>query len=131
MTVLADRTRHDPVRRTHECHRTHLGLGITKDLLVKKLLSSAAERLAPRTLKNLRRLSALDPDLDRGLPLVLTYERELRALQREVDELRRDHRRVAELYDAVFEYARSNAAAAASPGRPTTAAPSTAGGQER
>lgn len=77
---------------------------------MKKLLSSAAERLAPRTLKNLRRLSALDPDLQRGLPLVLTYERELRALQREVDELRRDHRRVAELYDAVFEYARSNAA---------------------
>ena len=78
---------------------------------MKKLLSSAAERLAPRTLKNLRRLSALDPDLDRGLPLVLTYERELRALQREVDELRRDHRRVAELYDAVFEYARANSGA--------------------
>lgn len=77
---------------------------------MKNLLSSAAERLAPRTLKNLRRLSALDPDLDRGIPLVLTYERELRALQREVDELRRDHRRVAELYDAVFEYARSNTA---------------------
>ena len=85
---------------------------------MKKLLSSAAERLAPRTLRNLRRLSALDPDLDRGLPLVLTYERELRALQREVDELRRDHRRVAELYDAVFEYARSNS----SP-RPATPAP--------
>jgi hypothetical protein len=78
---------------------------------VKKMLSTAAERLAPRTLKNLRRLSALDPELERGLPLVLTYERELRALQREVDELRRDHRRVAELYDAVFEWARTNGAA--------------------
>ena len=77
---------------------------------MKKLLSTAAERLAPRTLKNLRRLSALDPELERGLPLVLTYERELRALQREVDELRRDHRRVAELYDAVFEWARTNGA---------------------
>ena len=75
---------------------------------MKNLLSNAAERLAPRTLKNLRRLSALDPDLDRNLPLVLTYERELRALQREVDELRRDHRRVAELYDAVFEWVRTN-----------------------
>ena len=78
---------------------------------MKKLLSTAAQRLAPRTLRNLRRLSALDPELDRGLPLVLTYERELRALQREVDELRRDHRRVAELYDAVFEWARTNGAA--------------------
>ena len=78
---------------------------------MKKLLSTAAERLAPRTLQNLRRLSALDPELDRAIPLLLTYERELRALQREVDELRRDHRRVAELYDAVFEWAHSNAAA--------------------
>ena len=78
---------------------------------MKKLLSTAAQRLAPRTLRNLRRLSALDPELERGLPLVLTYERELRALQREVDELRRDHRRVAELYDAVFEWARSNGSA--------------------
>lgn len=77
---------------------------------MKKLLSTAAQRLAPRTLRNLRRLSALDPELERGLPLVLTYERELRALQREVDELRRDHRRVAELYDAVFEWARTNGA---------------------
>ena len=77
---------------------------------MKKLLSTAAERLAPGTFKNLRRLSALDPELERGLPLVLTYERELRALQREVDELRRDHRRVAELYDAVFEWARANGA---------------------
>ena len=78
---------------------------------MKKILSTAAERLAPRTLRNLRRLSALDPDLDQALPLLLTYERELRALQREVDELRRDHRRVAELYDAVFEWAHSNAEA--------------------
>ena len=78
---------------------------------MKKLLSTAVEHLAPRTLKNLRRLSAMDPELDRALPLLLTYERELRALQREVDELRRDHRRVAELYDAVFEWAHSNAAA--------------------
>jgi hypothetical protein len=77
---------------------------------LKKLVSAAVERLAPRTLRNLRRLNALDPNLDRNLPLVLTYERELRALQREVDELRRDHRRVAELYDAVFEWARTNGA---------------------
>jgi hypothetical protein len=78
---------------------------------VKRLLTSAAEHLAPRTVENLRRLSGLDPDLERALPLLLTYERELRTLQREVDELRRDHRRVAELYDAVFEWAHSNAAA--------------------
>jgi type II secretory pathway component PulK len=78
---------------------------------VKRFVSTAAQRLAPRTLQNLRRLSALDPDLDRALPLLLTYERELRALQREVDELRRDHRRVAELYDAVFEWVHANAEA--------------------
>ena len=78
---------------------------------MKNLLATAAERLAPRTLRNLRRLSALDPELDRALPLVLSYERELRELRREVDELRRDHRRVAELYDAVFAWAHADAAA--------------------
>lgn len=88
---------------------------------MKKLISTAAERLAPRTLRNLRMLSAMDPDLQRELPLVLSYERELRALQREVDELRRDHRRVAELYDAVFAYAKQNARGAdtAPDGEPT------------
>lgn len=88
---------------------------------MKRLIRTAAERFAPGTLRNLRMLTALDPGLDRELPLVLTYERELRALQREVDELRRDHRRVAELYDAVFAYAKQNArgADAAPDGEPT------------
>ena len=33
------------------------------------------------------------------MPQLISYERELRTLRREVDELRRENRRVAELYD--------------------------------
>ena len=47
------------------------------------------QRLAPRTVTNLRRLNTLDPEFDGGLPRLVSYERELRELRREIDELRR------------------------------------------
>jgi len=78
---------------------------------VKKLLAKLAQRLAPRTLTNLRTLAVLDEEFNQGPERFLNYERELAALRREVDELRRDNRRVAELYDVVFEWARAGAAA--------------------
>ena len=76
---------------------------------MKQLLANIAQRLAPRTVANLRRLNALDPQLGSGdLPQLISYERELKALRREVDELRRENRRVAELYDVFFQWAHQN-----------------------
>jgi hypothetical protein len=77
---------------------------------VRKFLANLANKAAPRTMSNLRRMERLDPELEQGPSRFLAYERELRELRREIDELRRDHRRVAELYDAVFEWARRDAA---------------------
>jgi len=77
---------------------------------VKNLLGKIARRIAPRTLTNLQRLSGLNEEFDQGPARFVNYERELRALRREIDELRRDNRRVAELYDAVFAWAHQNAA---------------------
>lgn len=77
---------------------------------MRNLLSKLLYRLAPRTVSNLQRLERLDPELREGPSRFLAYERELRALRREIDELRRDNRRVAELYDAVFQWAHANAA---------------------
>lgn len=79
---------------------------------MKLFLSKLANRVAPRTVSNLRTLSALDQEFDQGSARFVNYERELRALRREIDELRRDNRRVAELYDAVFERAKHDADAA-------------------
>ena len=76
---------------------------------MKQFLANIAQRLAPRTVANLRRLNALDPQIGSdGLPQLVSYERELRALRREVDELRRENRRVAELYDVFFQWAHQN-----------------------
>ena len=76
---------------------------------MKRLLSTAAERLAPRTVNNLRKLNNLDDEFDSSdLSRLISYERELRELRREVDELRRDNRRVAELYDVFFQWAHLN-----------------------
>jgi len=82
---------------------------------VKKFLFNTAQRIAPRTFSNLRslsslQLSALEKEFDQGPARFIHYERELRNLRREIDELRRDNRRVAELYDVVFEWAHRNAA---------------------
>jgi hypothetical protein len=76
---------------------------------MKQFLASIAQRLAPRTVTNLRRLNTLDPEFDGGLPHLVSYERELRELRREIDELRRENRRVAELYDVFFQWVHENA----------------------
>jgi hypothetical protein len=79
---------------------------------MKQLLIKAGQRLAPRTLTNLKTLSTMDKEFDQGPARFLAYEREIAALRRDIDELRRDNRRVAELYDVVFDWAKANAAVA-------------------
>lgn len=78
---------------------------------MKRLLMRTANRLAPRTVSNLRQLSALDEEFAEDPARFISYEREIRELRREIDELRRDNRRVAELYDVVYAWCRQNAAA--------------------
>jgi hypothetical protein len=78
---------------------------------VKKLLAKLAQRLAPRTVTNLRSLSVLDEEFNEGPERFLNYEREIAGLRREIDELRRDNRRVTELYDMVFEWVKAGSAA--------------------
>ncbi|GAA1710324.1 hypothetical protein GCM10009809_03330 [Isoptericola hypogeus] len=79
---------------------------------MKSYVARIARRVAPRTVRNLEALSDLTADHGEGPLRFVAYERELQDLRREVDALRRDHRRVAELYDVVFERARQDAAAA-------------------
>ena len=55
---------------------------------MKQFLAKIAQRLAPRTVMNLRKLNALDPKLGSGVPQLISYERELRVLRRQIDELR-------------------------------------------
>jgi hypothetical protein len=77
---------------------------------VNRYLAKAAGRLAPRTMTNIATLNTLDKQYEDGPARFVSYERELRTLRREMDELRRDNRRVAELYDIVFEWAKTHAA---------------------
>ena len=81
---------------------------------MNKYVIKVVQRLAPRTVTNIRTLSALDQQFDEGPGRFVSYERELRALRQDIDGLRRDNRRVAELYDVVFERARADAAGVAS-----------------
>ncbi|MDO8144125.1 hypothetical protein [Isoptericola sp. 178] len=76
---------------------------------LKSYVAKTARRIAPRTVRNLEALSDLNADHAEGPLRFVAYERELQALRREVDGLRRDNRRVAELYDVVFERARRDA----------------------
>lgn len=80
-----------------------------KDKIVTEFLKKTAYRIAPRTVNNLRTLRDMDQEFEQGPARFVNYEREIWALRREVDELRRDNRRVAELYDAVFEWAKAHA----------------------
>lgn len=61
-------------------------------------------RFAPRTAKVLTTLIHASEEDEGGLiPRVLAYETEVRELRQEIDELRKDSLRIAELYDLVFE----------------------------
>lgn len=78
---------------------------------MRKLLRNTAERVAPGTMSSVRIMNRLGTQFYDSPGRFIQYEREIAELRREVDEIRRNHRRVAELYDAVFESAKANAAA--------------------
>lgn len=79
---------------------------------MKTLLATVSRRLAPRTVAGLRDLQRtreqhgdLSRLVDENKRLIKRLERaesDLREVRAEIDELRRDGRHVAELYDLVF-----------------------------
>jgi len=70
--------------------------------------------------QNLEYVSKAQSESDNVIERMAMYEQNLAALAAELNEIRRDERRMAELYDLVFEYVRGSARADAdSPSSPT------------
>jgi hypothetical protein len=70
---------------------------------MRKYLRKFAEMIAPTAYERLRRLNALDEGSGKVSDILLRYEDELHDLRQQIDEVRREHRRVEELYDLLFE----------------------------
>ncbi|WP_417562193.1 hypothetical protein [Microbacterium sp.] len=69
---------------------------------MRKLLRSLAEKIAPTAYGRLKQLSVLDEE-STASEILLRYEEQVKDLQAQLDEVRRENRRVVELYDLVFE----------------------------
>lgn len=70
---------------------------------MRKYLRKLAETIAPTAYNRLRRLSVLDQSGKGVSDILLRYEDEIRDLRQQLDEVRRENRRVEELYDLVFD----------------------------
>lgn len=75
--------------------------------MIKERISRVFRKIAPRTVQNLTLLSELNEGGDGAAETLLQLELEIRSLRSELNEMRRDNRRMAELYDLVFERLRS------------------------
>ncbi|GAA4421598.1 hypothetical protein GCM10023169_14610 [Georgenia halophila] len=82
---------------------------------MKDIVGNVVRRIAPRTMQNLETINRWDAEYEDHGPRILMYERELREMRREIDAMRREQRRVTELYDAVFEHARRSGTAGEEP----------------
>lgn len=69
---------------------------------MSRLLGKIAARVMPRTYKNLKVIGSIDLHDDSMIQRLIAYETEIRELRAELNEVRRDNRRVVELYDLVF-----------------------------
>ncbi len=78
---------------------------------MKSLIRRILRRLGPRTADRVAFVLRAERDHGEVIEKLMDYERELAGLRREIDELRRDNRRMAELYDLVFERVKSDARA--------------------
>ncbi|GAA3897953.1 hypothetical protein [Microbacterium invictum] len=70
---------------------------------MRKYLRKFAEMIAPTAYERLRRLSVLDADGGNTTDILLRYEQQVHDLSAQLDELRRENRRVVELYDLLFD----------------------------
>lgn len=69
---------------------------------MRKYFRKMAESIAPTAYTRLRRLSVLDDDDASTVSIFLRLEQEVNDLRRQLDEERRDQRRVVEMYDLIF-----------------------------
>ena len=81
-------------------------------MMVKQFIGKAVRRVAPRTIENLVYVSRVRAKGSDVIEALRVYESDLKDLKTELDEMRRDQRRMAELYDLVFERVRSDSAKA-------------------
>lgn len=79
-------------------------------MMVKQFIGKAVRRVAPRTIENLVYVSRVRAKGSDVIEALRVYESDLKDLKTELDEMRRDQRRMAELYDLVFERVRSDSA---------------------
>jgi hypothetical protein len=70
---------------------------------MEQFFAKVLRRFAPRTADAITSLVAANEDSGGLIPHVLSYEQQVRELRAEIDELRADSRKIAELYDLVFE----------------------------
>lgn len=70
------------------------------------MVGKLARKLAPRTIENLAFLSRSRAAGGDIFELLRAYQEDIQELKLEMNELRRDQRRMAELYDLVFERVR-------------------------
>ncbi len=75
---------------------------------MKQIIGKTARKLAPRTVENLLFLSRSGAKGSDVVELLRAYQEEIKDLKLEMNELRRDQRRMAELYDLVFERVRQD-----------------------
>jgi len=74
---------------------------------MKRFINRIVRRFAPRTSENLIFLSRASVKGNDIIEIVRAYDEELRDLKAEMNEIRRNERRMAELYDLVFEHVRN------------------------
>lgn len=75
---------------------------------MKQLIVKLAKKVAPQAVENFAFVSQARTNGDDVMELLKAYELEVHELKRELNEMRRDQRRMAELYDLVFERVRSD-----------------------
>ncbi|SIN70527.1 hypothetical protein [Agromyces cerinus] len=75
---------------------------------MKNYIERIAARTMPSAYRNLRMLARVNASDETMLARVIAYESEVRELRAELNEVRRDNRRVVELYDLVFDRLRED-----------------------
>jgi hypothetical protein len=88
--------------------------------MLEEFLRRVATRLAPRSADTWTMMMKAREEDPAALPTMVAYEKRLTELKREIDELRAQSHRSAELYDLVFERLEQLAPPAAKPPEPPT-----------
>jgi hypothetical protein len=70
---------------------------------MENFLGRLLAKIAPRAARALTALIHVSEEDESVLPRVIAYENQVRELRQEIDELRQDSLRIAELYDLVFK----------------------------